>query len=61
MKTTLLLSTVLAALLALPVTGCKAKGPTAAHERLTAGVEPLRTAFNADVGKVRVLMLAAPT
>ena len=25
------------------------------------GAEPLRAAFNADVGKVRVLMLVAPT
>lgn len=40
----------------------KAAGPsTAAYSRLDASAEPLRTSFNADVGKVRVLMLVAPT
>lgn len=47
--------------LALPAAGCKVKGPSAAHQRVVAGTEPLRTAFNADVDKARVLMLAAPT
>lgn len=28
---------------------------------LDSNAEPLRSAFNADVGKVRVLMLVAPT
>lgn len=30
------------------------------HLRLHDGAEPLRQAFNADVGKVRVLMLLSP-
>jgi hypothetical protein len=41
--------------------GCRDKGPSASHAQLTDGSEPLRAAFNADVGKVRVLMLVAPT
>lgn len=31
------------------------------YAKLNADAEPLRSAFNADVGKVRVLMLVAPT
>jgi hypothetical protein len=41
--------------------GCRDKGPSASHAQLTDGSEPLRAAFNADVGKVRVLMLVAPS
>ena len=43
------------------LTGCQAKGKVAAHERLDASAAPLRAAFNADAGKVRVLMLVSPT
>jgi hypothetical protein len=56
MKTTVLLSTAL-----LLLASCKAKGPVATHASLGADAAPLRAAFNADVGKVRVLMLVAPT
>lgn len=35
-------------------------GP-ADYTRLDGDAEPLRSAFNADVAKVRVLMLVAPT
>lgn len=30
-------------------------------QKLDAGAEPLRSAFNAGLGKVRVVMLVAPT
>ena len=37
-------------------------GPSSAeYERIAADAEPLRAAFNADAGKVRILMLVAPT
>lgn len=36
-------------------------GDDTAYARLDANAEPLRSAFNADIGKVRVLMLVAPT
>ena len=37
-------------------------GPSPAdYERIGADAEPLKAAFNADVGKVRILMLVAPT
>jgi hypothetical protein len=49
-------------LLALSVlVGCSSRNPASPHARLADGVEPLRTAFNADAGKVRVVMLVAPT
>ena len=31
------------------------------YEPIGADTEPLRSAFNADAGKVRILMLVAPT
>jgi hypothetical protein len=31
------------------------------YETLTDGAEPLRARFNADAGRVRVMMLVAPT
>jgi hypothetical protein len=43
--------------LAAAVTG----GAQADYAKLDGKAEPLRSAFNADVGKVRVLMLVAPT
>ncbi len=33
----------------------------ASYTAIDRDAEPLRSAFNADVGKVRVLMLVAPT
>lgn len=41
--------------------GCKAGGNVAAHERLDLEAATLRAAFNADAGRVRVLMLVSPT
>jgi hypothetical protein len=35
--------------------------PTRPHVSLSAGAEPLRTEFNQDAGRVRILMIAAPT
>jgi hypothetical protein len=40
---------------------CAPHGPPSPHAVLGADAEPLRSAFNADVGKVRVIMLVAPT
>ena len=37
------------------------RGPTQPYESLWPGVANLRTQFNADAGKVRVLLLPAPT
>jgi hypothetical protein len=31
------------------------------HQSLTAGAEPLRSQFNRDAGRTRILMIAAPT
>jgi hypothetical protein len=39
--------------------GCKSKDATS-HVSLST-VDPLRTAFNADSGKVRAIFLASPT
>lgn len=49
------------AILLLVLVGCRPKGAAAPHERLDEGATALRTAFNTDVGKVRVLMLVSPT
>jgi hypothetical protein len=40
---------------------CQLTAPISPHSNLDADSEPLRAAFNADVGKVRVLMLVSPT
>jgi hypothetical protein len=48
-------------ILLLVLAGCRAKGTAAPHERLDEGATALRAAFNADVGKVRSLMLVSPT
>lgn len=40
-------------------TGCR--GPTADHAVLEPDLEPLRSAFTADSGKVRAIFLASPT
>lgn len=47
---------------ALAIGGWLANGSdSSAYISLDRGGEPLKSAFNADVGKVRVLMLVAPT
>jgi hypothetical protein len=40
--------------------GCRS-GPVTAHTTLTGNFTALRTAFNADSGKVRAILLASPT
>jgi hypothetical protein len=35
--------------------------PTPEHSPLSAGAEPLRARFNQDIGKVRIVVMAAPT
>ena len=42
------------------VAACDRSIPAAAHLSLTS-LEPLRTAFNADSGKVRAIFIASPT
>lgn len=51
-------SIVLAGLLVLAACG---RGGPVPHHVLDANSEPLRTAFDADTGKVRALFLASPT
>ena len=41
--------------------GCQPGGPDRPHIALGPHAEELRAAFNADSGKVRVVMLVAPT
>jgi hypothetical protein len=48
-------------ILLLVLSDCRAKGTAAPHERLDEDATVLRAAFNADVGKVRILMLVSPT
>jgi hypothetical protein len=40
---------------------CAPRGPASAHTVIGADAEPLRSTFNANAGKVRVIMLVAPT
>jgi hypothetical protein len=49
------------ALLAIGACRAKGPGPIASHQRLDANASALRDAFNADYGKVRVVMLVSPT
>jgi hypothetical protein len=49
----LLLSTVLSS--------AACRGPVQAHESLSPDAANLRAQFNADAGKVRILLLPAPT
>jgi hypothetical protein len=37
------------------------QAPARPHDSLEADAEPLRSAFNRDAGKVRIVMIAAPT
>ena len=43
------------------LSACQPSGSDRAHTALDSTLEALRAAFNADSGKVRVIMLAAPT
>lgn len=40
---------------------CQPQGPSSPHGNIGPDGEPLRSAFNADTGRVRVIMLVAPT
>jgi len=48
-------------LMALLVMACHVKGERSEHKLVGSSGEVLRAAFNDDVGKVRVLLLVAPT
>jgi hypothetical protein len=54
------LGLVLAAL-ALGGAACKIQGERRPYQPLGAGAAALRAAFNADTGKVRLIVLVAPT
>lgn len=41
--------------------GCGEVSPITPHVVLQSDMNPLRAAFNADIDKVRVVMLVAPT
>lgn len=41
--------------------GCGDVSPVTPHAVLQTDLDPLRAAFNADIDKVRVVMLVAPT
>ncbi len=56
-----LLRTALVALAGIAVVGFSRATQEQDYTVMDANAEPLRAAFNADVGKVRVLMLVAPT
>ena len=43
------------------VAACAPQGPASPYQVITTDDEPLRSAFNANGGKVRVIMLVAPT
>lgn len=47
--------------LATLLSACRIKGKEQHHQPIGDDASTLRAAFNADVGKVRVLMLVAPT
>jgi hypothetical protein len=47
--------------LAASLLACQPSGPSRPHTTLSARAEALRAAFNGDTGKVRVVMLVAPT
>lgn len=60
MRTSRALLTVLLLHLVAALTACKSSPPRP-HSSLTQGAEPLRSQFNRDAGKVRVVIVAAPT
>jgi hypothetical protein len=41
--------------------GCARARTTDRYEQIEGAGEPLRSAFNRDVGKVRIVMLVSPT
>jgi hypothetical protein len=41
--------------------GCTARAAGTKYEQISGSGEPLRSAFNRDVGKVRIVMLVSPT
>jgi len=43
------------------MSSCAPQGSPASYQAIRPDAEPLRAAFNANVGKVRVIMLVAPT
>jgi hypothetical protein len=46
---------------ALVLVSCSPRGPVQHHDALSPDAEPLRSAFNADTGRVRAIALASPT
>jgi hypothetical protein len=46
---------------ALLLMACSPKGPVQPHDPLGTDAEPLRSAFNADTGRIRAIVLASPT
>jgi hypothetical protein len=50
-----------AAFVLLLATSCRARGPRQGYVALEQSLGALRSQFNADLSKVRVLMLVAPT
>ncbi len=52
---------VLAGVFTFFASACMPKGPPSSYRVLGATAAPLRAAFNANVGKVRIIMLVAPT
>ncbi len=50
-----------AAVAALVVSGAWMSGASPGHVMLDRSAEPLKSTFNADVGRTRILMLVAPT
>ncbi|MBI5838413.1 MAG: hypothetical protein HZB25_14345 [Candidatus Eisenbacteria bacterium] len=48
-------------LAAIAVSGCEKAGPSAPHLKLGRDLSAARAAFNADSGKVRILLLLSPT
>ncbi len=61
MKTTRQFLVVLAFAAAAALGACKAGGPESPFQTLDQDATSLRDRFNADAGKVRVVMLVAPT
>lgn len=51
----------IAAAIAAGLLGCQPSGTDRPHTALGPDLSVLRAAFNADNGKVRVIMLASPT
>ena len=43
------------------VSGCSKRTVAAHFDAITSNDEPLRSAFNRDAGKVRIVMLVSPT